>query len=110
MARQLRLGYEVALYYITSRGNVRAAIYLDDEDRSRILGVLEHEVEQLGWLCYAYCLMGYHYHLLFETSEPNLSKGMRRLNQVYTQAFNRRHGRVGHVLRGRYKAILAQHK
>ncbi|MEK7817637.1 MAG: transposase, partial [Actinomycetota bacterium] len=58
------------------------------------------------WLCHAYCLMGNHYHLMIETPEGNLSQGMRQLNGVYTQAFNRRHGRVGHVLQGRFKAIL----
>lgn len=50
--------------------------------------------------------MGNHYHLLIETPEPNLVAGMRRFNGVYTQAFNRRHGRVGHVFQGRYKCIL----
>ena len=55
---------------------------------------------------YAYCLMSNHYHLLIETPEGRLVDGMRRLNGVYTQAFNRRHGRVGHVLQGRYKSIL----
>ena len=61
---------------------------------------------QQGWVLYAFCLMGNHYHLLLETPEPNLVQGMRRLNGVYTQAFNRRHNRVGHVLQGRYKSIL----
>ncbi len=56
--------------------------------------------------CHAYCLMGNHYHLLLETPESNLSKGRRQLNGVYTQRFNRRHRRVGHVLQGRFKAIL----
>jgi putative transposase len=106
MARQLRLEYAGALYHIASRGNAQAAIYLDDEDRTGFLDVLGREIEQQGWQCYAYCLMDNHYHLLVETPEPNLSKGMRRLNQVYTQAFNRRHGRVGHVLQGRYKSII----
>ncbi|MCV6614657.1 MAG: transposase, partial [Cellvibrionaceae bacterium] len=56
--------------------------------------------------CYAYCLMGNHYHLLVETPEANLSKGMQKLNGVYTQRFNRKYGRVGHVFQGRYKSIL----
>ncbi len=47
-----------------------------------------------------------HYHLVVETPEGNLAKGMRRLNGVYTQRFNRCHGRVGHVFQGRYKATL----
>ncbi len=99
-----------ALYHITSRGNGRANIFLDDEDRTTFLKTLEHEIRQQGWLCYAYCLMDNHYHLLIETPEPNLSKGMRRLNQVYTQSFNRRHNRVGHVFQGRYKAIIVDNE
>jgi hypothetical protein len=52
--------------------------------------------------------MGNHYHLLIETPDGNLSKGMRQLNGVYTQRFNRKHKRVGHVFQGRYKAIIVQ--
>lgn len=50
--------------------------------------------------------MDNHFHLVVETPEGNLSKAMCQLNGVYTQAFNRRHGRVGHVLQGRFKAIV----
>ncbi len=49
-----------------------------------------------------------HYHILIETAEGNLSQGMRQLNGIYTQKSNRKHGRVGHVFQGRYKAILVQ--
>lgn len=106
MARPLRLEFPGALYHVTARGNRREMIFRDDEDRQRFLDLLGREVAQQGWLLYAYCLMGNHYHLLVETPEANLSRGMRRLNGVYTQAFNRRHGLVGHVLQGRYKSIL----
>ncbi|VAW96106.1 FIG00759408: hypothetical protein [hydrothermal vent metagenome] len=106
MARQLRLEFAGGLYHLTARGNAQAAIYRDDHDRKRFLNLLGREIDQQGWLCYAYCLMDNHYHLLIETPEANLSKGMRRLNQVYTQAFNRRHARVGHLLQGRYKSIV----
>ena len=106
MARQLRLEYEGALYHVTARGNGRQAIYLDDTDRRRFLDLLGQEIEQQQWRCYAYCLMDNHYHLLLETPEGNLSRGMRRLNGTYTQAFNRRHERVGHVLQGRFTSIL----
>ncbi len=106
MARQLRLEFAGGLYHLTARGNAQAAIYRDDDDRQMFLDLLGREIHQQGWLCYAYCLMDNHYHLLIETPEPNLSKGMRRLNQVYTQTFNRRHGQVGHVLQGRYKSIV----
>jgi REP element-mobilizing transposase RayT len=106
MARPLRLEFPGALYHITARGDRQEPIFEDDSDRLTFLDLLGKEVVQQGWLLYAFCLMGNHYHLLLETPEPNLVRGMRRLNGVYTQRFNRRHGRVGHVLQGRYKSIL----
>ena len=60
----------------------------------------------MHWVCYAYCLMTNHDHLVVETLEPHLSRGIRHLNGVYTQRFNRHHGRGGHVFQGQYKAIL----
>ena len=106
MARPLRLEFAGALYHITSRGDRREDIYEDDADRADFLSVLGEVCAQHNWVCHAYCLMSNHYHLLVETPDGNLSKGMRQLNGVYTQHFNRRHGRVGHVFQGRYKAIL----
>jgi len=108
MARPLRLEYEGALYHVTSRGNAREAIFRGDPDRELFLEVLADAVERFGWICHAYCLMTNHYHLLIETPEANLSRGMRHLNGVYTQAFNRRHLRAGHVLQGRFKSIVVE--
>ena len=108
MARPLRIEYAGAVYHVTSRGNARQAIYLDDKDRLRFLEILQQVVDRFNWLCHAYCLMGNHYHLLVETVDPTLSRGMRHLNGVYTQAFNRRHRQVGHVFQGRFKAILLE--
>ena len=106
MARPLRLEFSGACYHVTARGNRREAIFRDDSDRLRFIDLLAKEVGQQGWILYAFCLMDNHYHLLLETPEPNLVGGMRRLNGAYTQAFNRRHRLVGHLLQGRYKAIL----
>jgi REP element-mobilizing transposase RayT len=106
MTRPLRLEFAGALYHLTARGDRQEPIFEDDQDRLVFLDLLAKEVLQQGWVLYAFCLMGNHYHLLLETPEPNLVQGMRRLNGVYTQAFNRRHNRVGHVLQGRYKSIL----
>lgn len=106
MARPLRLEFSGALYHLTSRGDRRENIFEDDDDRRGFLSVLQEVCDGYNWICHAYCLMSNHYHLLIETPDGNLSKGMRQLNGVYTQCFNRRHSRVGHVFQGRYKAIL----
>lgn len=108
MARPLRIEYDGALYHVTSRGNARKAIYKDDEDRKIFLDILAKVNNRYNWICHAYCLMNNHYHLMIETPDGNLSKGMRQLNGVYTQLYNKRHHRVGHIFQGRYKAILIQ--
>lgn len=103
MARPLRIQYPGAVYHLTSRGNARNNIFLDDADRQAFLKVLESVIVKYNWLCHGYCLMDNHYHLLIETTDPNLSLGIRQLNGVYTQRFNHLHNRVGHVFQGRYK-------
>lgn len=108
MARPLRIEFPGAVYHVTSRGNARGPIFLGDPDRHVFLNTLGDVVEQHGWLCHAYCLMTNHYHLLLETLEANLSRGMRELNGVYAQRFNHRHSRVGHVFQGRFKGILVE--
>jgi putative transposase len=108
MARPLRLEFSGALYHVTSRGDRREAIYEDDDDRLTFLSVLERVCDTYNWVCHAYCLMDNHYHLLIETPDSNLSKGMRQLNGMYTQTFNRMNNRVGHVFQGRYKATLVE--
>ena len=108
MARPLRLEFSGALYHITSRGNRQESIYESDADRENFLEILGKVCERYNWECHAYCLMNNHYHLLIETPDANLSQGMRQLNGVYTQAFNRINERVGHVFQGRYKSILVE--
>jgi REP element-mobilizing transposase RayT len=106
MARPLRLQFPGGIYHVTARGNDRRAIFADDADCSPFLIVLASVVVRYRVRCHAYCLMGNHYHLLLETPEGNLSVAMRQLNGVYTQRFNRRHERCGHVLQGRFGAQL----
>jgi putative transposase len=106
MSRPLRLEFNGALYHVTSRGDRREDIYLDDADRQAWLSILAQVCQRFNWVVHAYCLMSNHYHVLVETPEGNLSAGMRQLNGVYTQRHNRAHGKVGHVFQGRFKAIL----
>lgn len=108
MTRPLRLEFPGALYHVTSRGNRRNPIYRDDADRRAWLNVLGQVCERHHFVIHSFCQMSNHYHLLVETVEANLSRGMRHLNGVYTQHFNWRHSLVGHLFQGRYKAILVQ--
>ena len=104
----MRLEFPGALYHVTSRGNARASIYADDADRGSFLALLTQVVQRYHWVCHAYCLRENHDHLLIKTPEGHLAHGMRQVNGLYTQYYNRRHGQAGHVFQGRYKAIVVE--
>jgi putative transposase len=106
MARPLRIEFPGAVYHVTSRGDRRELIFEDDRDRDGFLGVLGQAMARHEAQILAYCLMGNHYHLVLHTRRANLSVLMRHVNGVYTQTYNRRHGKVGHLFQGRFKAIL----
>jgi putative transposase len=108
MARPLRLQFAGGVYHVTARGNEQKPIFADDADCGIFLRVLDSVVNRYHILCHAYCLMGNHYHLLLETPEANLSRAMRQLNGVYSQRFNRRHQRSGHLLGGRFHAAVVR--
>lgn len=106
MARPLRIEYPGALYHITSRGNAGQKIFRSDKDRSVFQQLLGTVIERFHWLCHAWCFMDNHYHLVIETPEGNLSRGMRQLNGIYTQKYNGKYHKTGHIFQGRFKAIL----
>lgn len=108
MTRPMRIEYPDAVYHVTSRGNARNDIFSSDQDRKEFLSILGRVVVRYNWICHAYCLMDNHYHLVIETPDGNLSAGMRQLNGIYTQKYNWLHHKTGHVLQGRYKAILVE--
>lgn len=108
MARPLRLEFPGALYHVTCRGNRREPIFRDRTDRLTWLMEIERVCRRFHFVVHAYCQMTNHYHVLIETPEGNLGQGMRQLNSAYSQYVNRRHELVGHVMQGRYHAILVQ--
>jgi putative transposase len=108
MTRPLRLEHAGAVWHVTSRGNERKELFCDQADHEKFVSILGRTVTLFQWRLHAYVLMGNHYHLLLETPTPTLSRGMRQLNGIYTQAFNRRHRRAGHLFQGRFKAILVE--
>src|SRR5713226_4605632 len=106
MARPLRLEFPGALYHVIARGNERKSIYRDNEDRQRYLDRLSFYRKKFSFQLLAYCLMDNHVHLAIETGKAPLSRIMAGLQSSYTQYFNWRHARVGHLFQGRYKALL----
>jgi REP element-mobilizing transposase RayT len=108
MARPLRVQFPGAVYYVMARVHERGTLFRDDKDREKFVALLAATARDEGWEVHAYCLMGNRYHLLVETPLGDLSRGMHSINGRYSQWFNRRHERSGHVLEGRFKAVLVQ--
>ncbi|MBW3671825.1 MAG: transposase [Acidobacteria bacterium] len=108
MSRQLRIEFPGAIHHVTSRGNERRNIYRDERDRRRFLEILEEVVILRRWVLHAWVLMSNHYHLLIETPEVGLSRGMKKLNETYAKWFNTRHRRVGHLFQGPFQNILVE--
>lgn len=105
MARPPRLQTAGAAYHVTARGVARQAIFRDDQDRRRFLKLFDEVVARFDWSCHAFVLMTTHYHLLVRTPNPDLARGMQRLNACYAQHFNRRHGETGHRFERRYHSV-----
>jgi len=106
MARPPRLQAPGALHHVIARGNERRDVFHDDADREDYLERIARYRERFGFRLYAYCLMPNHVHLAVEQGAASLSAFMQALQSSYTQRFNRRHARVGHLFQGRYKSFL----
>lgn len=108
MARHPRAEVEGGLYHIIARGNNRQLIFRSDEDHKKFLSLLAVQKEKLGFYLYAYCLMSNHFHLALERQSEPVGRIMQRVLTGYSQYYNRKHRKVGHVFQGRHKAILCQ--
>ena len=106
MSRPLRIEYKDAWYHIMNRGKNRETIYRNKIDFDIFTNLLVETSEMWNFRISAYCLMPNHYHLLIQTPDANISRGMRHLNGIYTQRFNRRYHLEGSLFKGRYKSII----
>jgi putative transposase len=106
MARPWRIQFPGAVYHVMARGNNRQEIFLERTDQLDFLELLARFTTRFGPEIFAFCLMTNHYHLFLRTPQPNLCSAMQWLNGTYTNRFNRRHHRNGHLLQGRYKSVL----
>lgn len=108
MARKARAEVEGGLYHVIVRGNNRRRIFNSPADYDKLLSLLAVEKVRLPFFLYAYCLMTNHVHLLIERREDPIGRIMHRVLTGYSQYYNRRYRRSGHLLEGRHKAILCQ--
>jgi putative transposase len=106
MARQLRLDFAGAIHHVTARGNERRSLFRCDADRRLFLQLLGDAAKRFRWSVAAYVLMTNHFHILIQTPEANLSRGMHWLAGAYAMRFNRRYGRSGHLFQGRFHSFL----
>jgi REP element-mobilizing transposase RayT len=106
MARPLRLHLPGVACHVFARGNAKQCIFVDDIDYREFLGRLARALDRFAVDCLSYCLLWNHYHLLLVPREQPVSRVLQNLNSAYCRWFNRRHGRVGHVLQGRYGSRL----
>ncbi len=106
VARPLRIEFPGAWYHVANRGAGRRPVFVSDDDRESFLELLGELGERFGVEIHAYSLAGNQYHLLVHTPNGGLGRGMRHLDGVYTQRFNRRQHGDGPLFRGRYKAIV----
>jgi putative transposase len=108
MPRPTRLNVADAYFHVTCNGAVKQTIFARDDDRLIFLRMLARTIERHRWHCHSYCLMGTHYHLIVETTEPTLSQGMHQLNLGYARWFNRQNGGRGHVFEARFYSGLIE--
>jgi REP element-mobilizing transposase RayT len=108
VARRPRRELPDGVYHVVSRGVAGTRVFRDAADRRRFLSLFADVIRRFDWHCYAFCLMGTHYHLVAAATRPNLSAGLHRLNGVYAQAFNQRHERRGHLFGHRFSAWVIE--
>lgn len=106
--RRLRVQYPNAIYHMMSRGVHRSDIYLNDDDRLDFFDRCARTVARFRWQIFSVVQMTNHFHLLFRTPFANLCRGAQYLLGPFAQAFNRRHGRSGHVLEARYRCYVVE--
>jgi putative transposase len=108
VTRPKRVHVPNAVYHVTQRSTDREVFFIGDDDFATFRELLEQAVARARWRLHAFCLMTNHVHLLIQTPEPTLPRGMQFLIGEYVEAFNHRHHRRGALVQGRYKSLLVE--
>ena len=101
----LRDGY----FHVYARGIAsETPLFADDADRGFFVVNLKRCVRRFHWTCHAYSVLSTHYHLVVESTLPNLSAGAHRLNTLYAQHVNATRSSFGHVFAERFQARVIE--
>jgi putative transposase len=106
LGRKKRKSISGASYHVMLRGNDGQDIYVDDLDRCKMCMLIQQGIERYGHRIHAFCFMSNHIHLLLQIGDIPLSTVMHNLAFRYSQFFNKRHDRIGHLFQGRFKSVL----
>lgn len=104
MPRQARILNEKNVYHVMLRGNNREKIFIDNEDKQRIIETIRLKKKDREFFLYAYCVMDNHIHLVIREGEDSLSRIVKRIGVSYAYYFNKKYNRIGHVFQGRFKS------
>jgi REP element-mobilizing transposase RayT len=104
MPRRSRIHSLSGVYHIMMRGNEKMDIFMDDEDKSKLMDILFDKQVISGYKLYAYCLMRNHIHLVLKECKETLAQCMKRINVSYAYYFNKKYCRVGHLFQDRFKS------
>jgi putative transposase len=105
VARAHRIQIPGGIFHVYAHGVDDRPVFRDVDDRLTFQSRLADVIARHGWSCFAFCQLTTHYHLLVQTRLADLGVGMKRLNQCHAQAYNRRHGRRGHLFESRYGSV-----
>jgi len=105
MARKPRVN-DPGFYHIVNRGVNGAEIFNEKEDFFKFLELMLKTKYDYKVVFHAFTILPNHYHILLETTLPNLSEAMRFLNSAYAAWYNYKTGRVGHLWKGRFESFM----
>ncbi len=109
MPRGVRIIADNSYYHIINRGNQKQRLFLENDDYEEYINILIHYKRKFWFRLLGYCLMPNHVHMILELRQPQeLAKVMQGITQTYTNWFNLKYNKVGHLWQGRFKSMLIQ--
>ncbi len=104
MARRARLRGNSQIYHILLRGIGKQDIFIDDEDKNKIMQILKEKKQDNAFFIYAYCILDNHIHLVIREGSDDISRILKRAATSYASYFNKKYSKTGHVFQDRFKS------